>query len=78
MNFVWVARVWSQQAIVNTELMPYLGQPFCYFISISFTHSSSIFWFLAIMSLGTIFPQFLWFTHFSLNLPLRFFLLHLY
>lgn len=24
MNFLWAARVWSQEAIVNTELMPYL------------------------------------------------------
>lgn len=59
MNFLWAARVWSQQAIVNTEFMPYLlGQPFCYFISISFTHSSSIF---------LVFDYYVFGHHFPLN-----------
>lgn len=40
---------------------------------ISFSHSSSTFCCLTIMSLDTIFPQFLWFTHFSLYLPFSFF-----
>lgn len=44
---------------------------------ISFSHSSSIFWVLTFILLGTIFPQFL-FTHFSLYLSLRFLSLHFY